>query len=305
MESNESTGAKDPGTKERIAYEYTHPSTNKGPQLRALDEGDVQDVYDALADRVGGTDVLYTSSDRIGAAVDFSTATAGRCVRALADDPDCPLDIQRWSGESTTPAVWRVEVADAGEREQTVFRASSRGGSERLLHSERDCRELVNAKRVHDKPLSVFPDPEFCSVCGPPEGVEREVVPDGGTEGAIDNGFDEAEKAPETVLAEAKTDQGGEHALLSGGDLAVDLVTRQPLYVIRCVADDLATYYDDEDFNLLTYKQHQYLPVRMSDPVFKCVFVGDLEDLHHERTTYDYPAGRLARVPVELAGGDE
>jgi hypothetical protein len=124
--------------------------------------------------------------------------------------------------------------------------------------------------------------------------------------GAIDNEFEDVERSPETILAEARAEQGSEHELMSGGDLAIDLVTRQPLYIISCAAPNLPAYYEQEEFDLLTYKQHQYLPVRMDDPVFECVFVGDLDDLHHERKTYDYPAGRLARVPLvaQLAEGD-
>lgn len=124
--------------------------------------------------------------------------------------------------------------------------------------------------------------------------------------GAIDNDFEDAERSPETILADAQAEQGGEHELLHNGDLAIDLVTRQPLYIVRCVASTLPAYYENEEFDLLTYKQHQYLPVRMDDPVFECVFVGDLDDLHRERKTYSYPAGRLARVPIEqLAGGED
>jgi len=139
-----------------------------------------------------------------------------------------------------------------------------------------------------------------------PECPGREVRADGGTQGAVDHDYDEAARDSAAVLADTVADTAGdEHALLKGGDVAIDLVTRQPLYVVARVADDLVEYYDEEDFDLLTYKQHTYLPVRRDDPVFKCVFIGGLDDLHSFSDTYDYPAGRLARVPIEIAGGED
>ena len=134
---------------------------------------------------------------------------------------------------------------------------------------------------------------------------EQKKVADGG-DGAVDHHYDEATRDSEMVLAENLADTAGdEHALLKPGDIAIDLVTRQPLYVADRVADTLPEYHADEGFDLLTYKQHAYLPVRMDDPVFECVFVGGLDDLHSFSDTYSYPAGRLARVPVELAGDSE
>jgi len=117
-------------------------------------------------------------------------------------------------------------------------------------------------------------------------------------DGAVDNGYGDAERDPRSVLAERAAQRGGEHAIMASGDIAIDLVTREVLRILEPVAPDLPTYYDDEGVDLLTYNQHQYLPVRMDDIVFRCVFVGDLDELHRERKTYDYPAGRLARVPL-------
>jgi predicted nucleic acid-binding Zn-ribbon protein len=134
-----------------------------------------------------------------------------------------------------------------------------------------------------------------------------EVVTDGGLpKGAIDNEFDDAERSPGETLLDALADiDARTHGALTGGDVAIDLVTRQPLLVRQRVADNLAEYYEEEGFDLLTYKQHAFLPVHIDDAVFECVFVGSIDDLHSEGKTYDYPAGRLARVPAELAGGDE
>jgi hypothetical protein len=129
---------------------------------------------------------------------------------------------------------------------------------------------------------------------------------DSSSSGAIDNEFEDAERSSLEVLldAEQKAD-GRPHGDLKAGDVAIDLVTRQPLYIVSRVANNLPQYYGDEEFDLLTYKQHLYLPVGIDDAVFECVFIGGLDDLHSFSKTYDYPAGRLARVPVEVATEDK
>jgi len=115
-------------------------------------------------------------------------------------------------------------------------------------------------------------------------------------EGAIDNSFDEAERDPRKVLAE----RNAEHARAIGvDDVCIDLVTRQPLYVVDVAAPSVAAYFEKEDFDLLNYNQAPYLPVRMSDEVYECVFIPGLDGLHKLEKTYDYPAGRLAKVPIE------
>ena len=123
-------------------------------------------------------------------------------------------------------------------------------------------------------------------------------------EGAIDNSFDDAERDPREVLAE----RNAEHARAIGvDDVCIDLVTRQPLYVVDIAAPSVAAYFEEEDFDLLNYNQAPYLPVQMSDEVYKCVFIPGLDGLHKLKKTYDYPAGRLAKVPIEEVsdeGGD-
>jgi len=121
-------------------------------------------------------------------------------------------------------------------------------------------------------------------------------------EGAIDSTFDEAERDPKEILAE----RNAEYARAIGvDDVCIDLVTRQPLYVLDVAAPSVATYFDEEDFDLLNYNQAPYLPVRMDDRVLNCVFVPrSVEGVHKMGKTYAYPEGRLARVPIERAGGD-
>jgi len=123
--------------------------------------------------------------------------------------------------------------------------------------------------------------------------------------GAIDNDFEDAEQSPRGQLEAGRLDIGAaSYGGLFADDVAIDLVTRQPLRVRGRVADDLVEYYEDTGFDLYNYKQHPFLPVTLDDTVYECVFIGDIEGLHNFSKTYDYPAGRLARVPTELAGGD-
>lgn len=98
---------------------------------------------------------------------------------------------------------------------------------------------------------------------------------------------------------------GGVQTEPMAGGIAFDLVTRQPLFVVREVAGDLREYDDDEGFDLLGYKMHPYLPVREDDSVFECVYVSDITvqgtTEWASTQTYDFPRGRLAHVPIEQA----
>lgn len=125
--------------------------------------------------------------------------------------------------------------------------------------------------------------------------------PVGETSGAVDHDYDEAELSTREQLLADHPDTAG---IVPGG-LAFDLVTRQLLFVRQQVADDLVEYYEREQFDLLNYKMHPYIGVTLDDAVYECVFVSDVsaEDLHgwSDTKTYDYPAGRLAAVPVHEA----
>lgn len=129
-------------------------------------------------------------------------------------------------------------------------------------------------------------------------------------EGAVDHDFDDAERPPAARLAESFEDTVGDrdtHRDLSPGDYAIDLVTRQLLYITDQPAESLVEYYDEEDFDLASYKQAPWLPVRSNDPVFTCEFVStSIKDVHKAGDSgkdYDYPAGRLAGpIPLEELG---
>ncbi|WP_330633659.1 hypothetical protein [Halocatena halophila] len=89
---------------------------------------------------------------------------------------------------------------------------------------------------------------------------------------------------------------------ITSGSIVIDLVKRQPMLVRQKVADDLIEYYEKEDFNLLTYKMHPYLPVTPVDEVFECVYIPTKANrVHNSKKTYDFPRGRLVKVPVRDA----
>lgn len=122
------------------------------------------------------------------------------------------------------------------------------------------------------------------------------------SDGAIDQDFDDAERSYEEQVDAALEDVLTE-PVESG--VALDLVTRQLVYVHERVADSLEEYYHEEDFDLATYKTHPFLPVRLDDAVYDVVFMNaDADRIHKPGKTYAFPRGRLATVPVDLAWRD-
>jgi hypothetical protein len=117
--------------------------------------------------------------------------------------------------------------------------------------------------------------------------------------GAIDNTFDESERKAHDRLTDSLSQFPRQ---VQPGDIVIDLVQGRPLYVSRVRADTAVEYFDDEDFDLTTYKVHPWLPIRPDDTIFECVFVPTKpQDIPADPAdkTYDYPSGRLARIPIE------
>lgn len=120
--------------------------------------------------------------------------------------------------------------------------------------------------------------------------------------GAIDNDWSVSERLPREILEEAVADLDRE---LTPGSVALDLVTRQPLFIHEQVAEDLVEYYEREEFDLFSYKTHPYLPVSLDDRVFECVFIAhDPQQAHNAGKCYDYPEGRLMKLPIAEAWDD-
>jgi hypothetical protein len=124
--------------------------------------------------------------------------------------------------------------------------------------------------------------------------------------GAVDHEFDENTVDYADRVADALDDVRTEPV---PGSLAIDVVTRQVLFVRDRVAGDLEEYYEQEGFDLATYGPHPFLPgVTLDNAVYECYYTNDLslEELDElgTRRDYDFPSGRLAVVPIEQAWRD-
>lgn len=94
------------------------------------------------------------------------------------------------------------------------------------------------------------------------------------------------------------------HADLGVGDVVYDLAgDGAKMVIVDRLADSIEEHRETVDYDLGSYKSHPHLPVRESDPVFECVFVPDSPGGTPSKT-YDFPAGRLARAPIEAADED-
>lgn len=66
-------------------------------------------VYEFLSEYVDG-ELTYICGATIAEEVGLSRSSlAGKALRALSEDPACPLDIERWSAENTPRAKWAVQ----------------------------------------------------------------------------------------------------------------------------------------------------------------------------------------------------
>lgn len=122
------------------------------------------------------------------------------------------------------------------------------------------------------------------------------------SDGAIDADFDDAERSYEEQVDAALE---GVQTEVMPGDVAIDLVTRQTLFVRGVEYDSLEEHYNEEGYSLLLYNEHPFLPgVTLENRVLECVFVEGPKGIHNQSRTYSYPEGRLMRVPADLAWRD-
>jgi hypothetical protein len=191
----------------------------------------------------------------------------GRIATALTTMPDIDTD-----AFYVLDAHRNVVVAGPTDEEDALTEAAERGTEVHLVVSGAALQQRADAttlawetgevRRVTDGGtpawVNVLDRGEVyeCDKCGAQadavgdiehgEGCiyRLDIVADGGTEGAIDNEFDEAEQSPRAQLEAGRLDIGAaSYDGMVAGDVAIDLVTRQPLRVRGCVADDLVEYY--------------------------------------------------------------
>ena len=121
--------------------------------------------------------------------------------------------------------------------------------------------------------------------------------------GAIDKDFDESEKDARDILEGNLSRFAAE---VKPGDIVIDMVENRPLFIRRKKAESAVEFFEANNFDLVTYKAHPWLPITPDDAVFECVFIPTkLSKIptDEKNQTYDYPRGRLARVPVEYLWG--
>jgi hypothetical protein len=123
------------------------------------------------------------------------------------------------------------------------------------------------------------------------------------SDGAIDHDYDDAAPDYATRIAEALADIQTEP--MPGG-VAIDIVTRQPVFVRRVAYEDCRAHYEAEGYDLVTYKMHPYLPgIGIENTVYECVYLdGNPQNAHKPGRTYDFPEARLMHFPAELAWQD-
>ena len=120
------------------------------------------------------------------------------------------------------------------------------------------------------------------------------------SDGDIDNEFDDAERTYVARVSEALANVRTEP--MAGG-VAIDIVTRQAVFVRDRVAETCEEYYEENNFDLVTYKMHPWLPgIGPENEVFECSYIdGNPQNAHKQGKTYDFPRARLMHLPVELS----
>jgi hypothetical protein len=120
------------------------------------------------------------------------------------------------------------------------------------------------------------------------------------TQGAIDQEFSDGERTYDEQLEAALEDVPTEP--LEGG-VAIDVVTRQAVYIRQQVADTCREYYHENDFCLVSYKMHPWLPgIGPDNCVYECSYIDpNPQNAHKQGKTYDFPEARLMPLPLPMA----
>lgn len=168
-----------------------------------------------------------------------------------------------------------------------------------IVESERTCARCDADAR---------PGSHFCVGHGTGAAVDRGdgVRTDGGedtdVQGALDNDFDDAERSYDELVAEALADVPTEP--MQGG-VAIDLVTRQAVFVRQQSYETCREHYESEGYDLATYKMHPWLPgIGPDNAVYECVYIdGNPQNAHKPGRTYDFPEARLMALPLPMAWG--
>lgn len=96
-----------------------HGTTSKHAPISPVG---VDAVYGVLCTLVEDAAVVYLDCRDVaqcdeGWSLDLCKTSISRAIRLLAEDDQCPLEIERWSGRSTIPTTWRVTTLDSEHTE--------------------------------------------------------------------------------------------------------------------------------------------------------------------------------------------
>ena len=124
------------------------------------------------------------------------------------------------------------------------------------------------------------------------------------TQGAVDSGYDDGMKPYAERVADAL--DGVQTEPVEGG-IAIDLVTRQTVFVRQVSYETCADHYEAEGYDLVSYKMHPWLPgIGPENTVYECVYTdSNPQNTHKHGRTYDFPSARLMYYPVEMAWRDK
>lgn len=89
-------------------YRYIDHNGSK----RGTRPSQVQQVFGALKDRVDASGRGYVYIKATDLELDIANDVIGRCITALRDCDECPLEIEMWSGKNNPPATYLVERGD-------------------------------------------------------------------------------------------------------------------------------------------------------------------------------------------------
>jgi len=88
------------------------------------------------------------------------------------------------------------------------------------------------------------------------------------------------------------------------GDVAIDQAQGSWVYVVDYASPEVAVWNRENDANLLDYAGNWVCGANLADPVFSCVYLQGSGVKSTPGKSYDFPASRLARYPVEEANVD-
>jgi hypothetical protein len=113
--------------------DYQFSAEEKTSKYAPISAEDIDDVYAVVCTLTEDTVVHLDCEDVAqcaqGQSLELCETSISRAIRLLAEDDQCPLEIERWSGKSTIPTLWRVTAPDCGHTVDNESATSDGGDS--------------------------------------------------------------------------------------------------------------------------------------------------------------------------------